>query len=40
LIEDAFKLLGEETTMYLLDGLQLDKLVPPDNNSPCSAYLQ
>jgi hypothetical protein len=40
LIEDAFKLLGEETTMYLLDGLQLDKLVPPDNNAPCSAYLQ
>jgi hypothetical protein len=40
LIEDAFKLLGEETTLYLLDGLQLDKLVPPDNNAPCSAYLQ
>jgi len=36
LIEDAFKLLGEENTMYLLDGLQLDKLVPPDDNAPCS----
>lgn len=36
LIEDAFKLLGEENTMYLLDGLQLNKLVPPDDNAPCS----
>ena len=36
LIEDAFKILGEENTMYLLDGLQLDKLVPPDDNAPCS----
>jgi hypothetical protein len=22
--------------MYLLDGLQLDKLVPPNDNAPCS----
>jgi hypothetical protein len=36
LIEDAFSLLGEENTMYLLDGLQLDKLVPPDDNALCS----
>ena len=36
LIADAFNLLGEENTMYLLDGLQLDKLVPPDDNAPCS----
>lgn len=36
LIADAFQILGEEYTMYLLDGLQLDKLVPPDDNAPCS----
>ena len=29
LIEDAFRLLGEETTLYLLDGLQLDKVPQP-----------
>ena len=28
LIEDAFNILGEETTLYLLDGLQLDKIQP------------
>jgi hypothetical protein len=29
LIEDAFNILGEETTLYLLDGLQLDKVPQP-----------
>jgi hypothetical protein len=28
LIEDAFHILGEETTLYLLDGMQLDKIQP------------
>ena len=36
LIEDAFRILGDENTMYLLDGLQLDKLAPPTDNTPCS----
>jgi hypothetical protein len=36
LIADAFNLLGEESTMYLLDGLQLDKLIPPEDTNPCS----
>jgi hypothetical protein len=40
LIEDAFKILGDENTMYLLDGLQLDKLVPPVDNAPCSIDAQ
>lgn len=26
LIQDAFQILGEETTLYLLDSLQLDKI--------------
>jgi hypothetical protein len=26
LIEDAFQILGEDTTLYLLDSLQLDKI--------------
>ena len=29
LIEDAFRILGEDTTLYLLDSLQLDKLPQP-----------
>jgi hypothetical protein len=33
LIQDAFTILGAENTLYILDGLQLDKL--PDN-APCS----
>lgn len=40
LIEDAFKLLGEENTMYLLDGLQLDKLIPPEDTNSCSIETQ
>jgi hypothetical protein len=28
LIEDAFRILGEDTTLYLLDSLQLDKIEP------------
>jgi hypothetical protein len=28
LIEDAFRILGEDTTLYLLDSLQLDKIKP------------
>jgi hypothetical protein len=40
LIEDAFKLLGEENTMYLLDGLQLDKLIPIEDTNPCSIETQ
>ena len=40
LIADAFNLLGEENTMYLLDGLQLNKLIPPDDTNPCSIETQ
>jgi hypothetical protein len=29
LIEDAFRILGDDTTLYLLDSLQLDKLPQP-----------
>ena len=29
LIEDAFRILGEDTTLYLLDSLQLDKIPQP-----------
>jgi hypothetical protein len=29
LIEDSFQILGEETTLYLLDSLQLDKIPQP-----------
>jgi hypothetical protein len=28
LIEDSFRIIGEEATLYLLDGLQLDKIQP------------
>jgi hypothetical protein len=34
LITDAFKILGEEATLYLLDALQLDKIQPPSNEMP------
>lgn len=30
LIVDAFKILGEEATLYLLDSLQLDKIQEPN----------
>lgn len=40
LIIDAFKILGPENTMYLLDSLQLDKYVEAKaqsiDNAPCS----
>jgi hypothetical protein len=32
LIVDAFKILGEDQTTYLLDALQLDKIQQPTNN--------
>lgn len=32
LIVDAFKIIGEEQTLYSLDSLQLDKIIEPDNN--------
>ncbi len=34
LIADAFKILGEEATLYLLDALQLDKIQPPSDEVP------
>ncbi len=34
LITDAFKILGEEATLYLLDALQLDKIQPPSDEVP------
>jgi hypothetical protein len=34
LIIDAFKILGEENTLYLLDALQLDKIQPPSDEVP------
>jgi len=33
LIVDAFKILGEDQTTYLLDALQLDKIQQPTNNN-------
>lgn len=40
LIVDAFKIMGPENTLYLLDSLQLDKYMEIRNNSidsaPCS----
>lgn len=36
LIVDAFKILGAESTVYILDSLQLDKVVNDQDNSPCS----
>ena len=36
LIVDAFKILGDETTLYILDALQLDKVAEPQDNAPCS----
>ncbi len=33
LIIDAFKILGEDQTTYLLDALQLDKIQQPTNNN-------
>ena len=36
LIIDAFKILGDETTLYILDALQLDKVAEPQDNAPCS----
>jgi len=32
LIVDAFKILGEDQTTYLLDALQLEKIQQPTNN--------
>lgn len=32
LIVDAFKIIGEEQTLYSLDSLQLDKITEPINN--------
>ena len=40
LIEDAFNILGEETTLYLLDGMQLDKIDPNTDTAPCSMDAQ
>lgn len=34
LIGDAFNLLGEENTLYLLDALQLDKYAEPEEDAP------
>ncbi len=34
LIVDAFKILGEEATLYLLDALQLDKIQAPSDEMP------
>ena len=36
LIVDAFKILGDEATLYILDALQLDKVAEPQDNAPCS----
>jgi hypothetical protein len=36
LIADAFQILGDENTLYMLDGLQLDKIAEPTDNAPCS----
>jgi hypothetical protein len=33
LIIDAFKILGEDQTTYLLDALQLEKIQQPTNNN-------
>ena len=33
LIVDAFKILGEDQTTYLLDALQLEKIQQPTNNN-------
>jgi len=33
LIIDAFKILGEDQTTYLLDALQLNKIQQPTNNN-------
>jgi hypothetical protein len=33
LIVDAFKILGEDQTTYLLDALQLNKIQQPTNNN-------
>jgi len=33
LIIDAFKILGEDQTTYLLDALQLEKIQQPNNNN-------
>jgi hypothetical protein len=40
LIVDSFKILGDENTLYILDGLQLDKIAEPQDNAPCSINLQ
>jgi hypothetical protein len=37
LIGDAFNLLGEENTLYLLDALQLDKYAEPDDEGPINS---
>lgn len=33
LIVDAFKIIGDENTLYLLDSLQLDKIQNPNENN-------
>lgn len=32
LIIDAFKIIGEDNTLYMLDALQLDKIQPPQDD--------
>lgn len=32
LIMDAFKIIGEDNTLYMLDALQLDKIQPPQDD--------
>ncbi len=34
MIIDAFKIIGDENTLYLLDSLQLDKIQPPSDEVP------
>ncbi len=34
LIVDAFKILGEENTLYMLDALQLEKIQTPSEEMP------
>ena len=34
LIVDAFKIIGEENTLYLLDSMQLDKIQSKTNEVP------